>query len=769
MNLALVTAPKRNSRHWKQAAVTWEEVLSWPAHAGTEKEAGSYIFGTLQETTEQHPAACTALHRNNRAVVSRSALTLDIDHPEPGFIDDLVVLADFAFLAHATFSSTPDAPRYRIIVPLSREVTPDEYTEAARAFATRYGADQFDPSCFRPAQYMFRPASPTGAVESWAGAGAPIDADALLEGFVEDLSQLAVPALSRSKRDPFEIDGVVGAFNRAYNDDWQLLIDTYELPYEPDGDRWHLAGARSVAGMGPMAPGLVYSHHSNDPAFGVACTAFDLVRLHRYGELDGDTPNQTPVNRRKSYAAMLDDASIDPRVTAEIVGVDFAPVLDDDPDTGPPPDAWKMGLRLRPRTGEFLDCVHNWDLVSENDPVFALLYYNDMTMSVEISGDLPWRARAKGETFGTIDRQALAFYLEREYGYRPPAGLVDALVNTKAAANWVNPVKDYLESLEWDGKTRVETCLPGVKATPYTRMVARKSMVAAVARMYEPGIKWDHTLVLYGDEGLGKTLWVTRMSKGWATTLGNLTDKDTLVILHRSWIMLADEGYSLRKADADVQKEFLTRTEDVFRMPYDREAVLHRRRCVFWSTTNDEVFLRRQAGNRRFLIVDCERKVEPRKLTDEYVDQVWAEAVHLYKAGELLYLEDVESLLAREERERFTEEDTLTGLIQQFLDTPVPPNWDLMSPESRRDWMTSRADGAAAAGTERQERTCSTQIWVEVLGNPIGRRDRAGLLEITNALKKMPGWTLLQGRQRVPNYGPQAVFVRTDTLLRDLM
>lgn len=775
MKLAIATAPSRTSRHWKAGEVTWDELLKWASEPSSRKDCGNYLMGSLRPTTEHHDGKdCTALHRNNLAVVSRSALTLDIDHPGETFLDDFQMVADFTYLLHTTFSSTPSEPRYRLIVPTDRDMAPDEYMAAASAFANRYGMEQFDESCFRPAQYMFRPgATKREWFEAWDGSGPAIRVESLLDDFVEDLSGLPVPKPNSTKRNPFEIDGVVGAFNRAYLD-FQLLIDEYGLPYEPDGNRWHLAGARSVAGMGVMGDGLVYSHHSHDPAFGQACTAFDLVRLHRYGGLDEGINPQTPVNRRKSYRAMLDDATLDPRVTAEIVGVDFAPVLDDDADDAPPPppdpNSWKLGLRLRARTGEFVDCIQNWDLVVANDPVFQLLYFNDMTLTVEVREDLPWRTLAQGgNTFGTIDRQALVFYLERAYGIRPPTYVTDALVNTKAQKNWFNPVLDYLGNLpEWDGKSRIETCLPGVRPTPYTRMVARKSLVAAVARMFRPGVKWDHTLVLYGDEGLGKSYWIEKVSRGFFATLGRLTDKDTLMILHRTWIMLADEGYSLRKADVDVQKEFLTRTEDVFRMPYDREAVLHRRRCVFWSTTNDEIFLRRQEGNRRFLIVHCEDKVDFDAITPEYVDQLWAEAVHLFRSGEKLFLEDVEALLARSERERFTEEDNISGLIQEWLDRPIPDDWDNMGPESRINWMKAASDGAVT-GARRRERTCSTEIWVEMYENPIGRRDRAGLLEITNTLKKMPGWTLLQGRHRMPNYGPQATFVRTDSLGLDLI
>ncbi len=226
--------------------------------------------------------------------------------------------------------------------------------------------------------------------------------------------------------------------------------------------------------------------------------------------------------------------------------------------------------------------------------------------------------------------------------------------------------------------------------------------------------------------------------------------------------MVADEGHSLKKADADEQKEFLTRTEDVFRMPYDREALVHKRHSVVWSTTNDEVFLRRQEGNRRFLIVRCEDRVPFDELTDEYVTQVWAEAVHLYRSGEVLFLEETEGRTAAAEREHFTEEDALAGVLAEHLDTLVPESWPFMGTEERRQFFVDRAMGVGDVGTTQQTRTCSTQQWVEALGRRVGDHRRVDLLEITAAMKQMPGWRRVPGRHRVPGYGLQVVFERDD-------
>lgn len=767
MGYAIATAPKRDSYHWTAGEVTWDEVLDWVNRPARKKEAGNYLFGVLRPgTTVKHKdqdEPCTNLHRRKDFVVSRSVITLDVDKPERGFAEKVELTFPYRALLHTTYSSTPEDPRYRLLIPTDRTLAPDEYVHACKAVMQLLGADQFDPGTSQPERYMFKPAAQQrGWFESWALEGDVLVVDTLLDGFEEDLSSKAAPKPSRNKRDPFEIEGVIGAFNKAYRD-WDLLIETYELPYtKVDEERYQLVGARSVAGMGPVreTDGFVYSHHANDPAYGRICSAFDLVRLHRFGELDEGQPEQTPINRLPSHGAMLELATVDPRIVVQMVGQDFDAQMDEVAVE----EDWRSQLRLTPRSGQFMDVIHNWDLVVKHDPLFGLLCFNELSLSVEATTDLPWRPVTETtRTVGNVDRWEFCFYIERRYGFRPTRQFMDSLIDTRAGQTVVNPVRDYLKELVWDGTPRLEECLPGVKSTPHTRMVARKAMVAAVARMMNPGCKWDHTLVLYGPEGLGKSWWIDKVARGYSSSLGSITDKDTLLIMQRSWIMTSDEGHSLRKGDADQMKEFLTRTGDIFRMPYDRETLVHPRHCVIWSTTNDETFLRRQEGNRRFLIVHCEERVDFDLITDAYVDQLWAEAMYYFQAGERLYLEDLESEMAADERERFVEEDALAGVIQEYLDTWVPDDWWERSKESRRQWLVDREEGFEPEGTERINQTCSTQIWVEALGRRIGDHRRSDLLDITNAIKRLPDWEAVEGRERLPGYGSQLIFRRKGT------
>lgn len=765
----IATAPKRNSWHWKAGTVTWGEICAWPDHVADRKESGGYLLGVLRETTAVHKSGedpCTALHRRKDAVVSRSALTLDVDSPDPSFLEKITLALPYAACVHSTYSSSPDDRHYRLIVPLDRPVAPDEYVVACQAVMQLLGSLQFDPSTTQPERFMFLPAAQEpGWFESVVVDGPAAVADELLADFDPDLSSLPMPKPSRNKRNPFEIGGVIGSFNRAY-EDWDLLIEVYGLPYEKIADdRYQLAGVRSQAGMGPIAgaQGFVYSHHVNDPAYGQTCSAFDLVRLHRFGHLDEDVKDSTPVAQRPSQKAMLELAAGDPRTIAQMVGVDFEKAVDEDVAE---PDAWQLRLVRAPRTAKVLDHVRNWDLIRAHDPAFGVLYYNDLTLSPEASSDLPWRVvTLDTRTITMSDRWEFAHHIERAYDFRAGRDYVSGVIDAQALRRRRNPIREYLDELVWDGKPRLERCLPGVRPTPYTCFVARKVMVAAVKRMFEPGCKWDHTLVLVGQEGLGKTYWIERMALGWASSLGRIDNKDTLLTMQRSWVSIADESHSLRKSDQEAQKEFLTRTHDVYRMPYDRETLVHPRHCVIWSTTNDETFLRRQEGNRRFLTVHCTGRVNFDHMTREYIDQVWAEAVYRYRAGETIYLDELESTTAAGERERFVEEDNLTGMVLEYLDQLYPSDWEDRPLESRQRWLMDRSSEFEPPGTMRLDRVCSMQIWVEALGRRKGEARRAELLEITNILKRLPGWTAAPSRVRLPGYGPQLVFVRGEDLL----
>lgn len=769
--LAIATAPKRDSKTWKNGVITWDEFLGWCQTPDNKKEAGNYVFGRLNGD-----------RRTKRTIEARSAVTLDVDFPSESFQVDVQML-DFHLVWHTTYSSTPQSPRYRIIIPLDREVSPAEYEAAARAVMDMIGLEQFDPGSIQPERYMFKPATQKPDFYDWMEQNGPTaSAEELVAACPESLEALPLGTPPRWKKDPLEMPGLIGEFNRAHQD-LDELIETFDLPYErASGTRWTLKGSVGAAGVGEVRPGLWYSHHANDPAFGQACSAFDLVRLHQFVELDDQSKENTPVNRLPSHLRMLEVAEIDP-VTMDARWSDTVADFGGSPDTPRPATApapsqssqsqpaapqstsggnWRTGLVVN-RAGAVTDSLANWNLIRANDPAFKVISWNKMTRSIEITGDLPWRDYVHSErAWLNRDTSALMVHLEETYrGLRVAKIRVDTLIDDHVSRNTIDPVRDYLVGLKWDGTPRIETCLPGVTPTEFTRLAARKSLVAAVARVMQPGVKWDHSLILFGSEGLGKTFWIDKMSKGWTATLGDIRSKDTLITLDRTWIVVSDEGHSLKKSDADMQKEFLTRSTDVWRAPYEAQASEHPRRCVIWGTTNDDVFLRNQEGNRRYLIVHCERQVDFDAMTDHYVDQVWAEAYHLWQHGEVLFLAGDENALATVERERFTEDDAQAGLIEEYLDMLVPADWDSMGPAGRAAYFLDSKAGMVK-GTDPITVTCAAQIWYEALGEMKNPR-KVDLQLIHESMKNVMGWRKLPGkRQRFQGYGPQMPYERFD-------
>lgn len=760
--LHIATAPKRNSATWDRTKITWGEIIAWmdtPAHV---KEAGNYLLGQLTEK-----------RRRKSTIHSRCAITLDADSPSSDFVDRVLTTLDgVALIIHTTYSSMAIDPRYRVIIPLGADISPQEYYMVAEYLMDAIGVSSFDPGSSQAERYMFKPAHPESE-PFWfqVQQGAALDYKTILAEWDGSLDELPSPNVAKGKRDPLAVPGVVGLFNQVYQD-FDQLVEEFELPYEKvAADRYRLVGASGAAGMGPVQgyENLFYSHHSHDPAYGQACSAFDVVRLHKFGHLDKAALDSTPINRLPSTKAMMDSAIQIPAVRSKTAAGnpedDFGVVASSDGDkdaSGQPSDNWRDKLRLNSKTGAAEDTIGNWDLIVRHDPVFKNIYYNAMALQHELADDTPWREvfdHTRG--FGDRDQSELMGHVERRYGFRPADTRINQALDIVSHIREKNPVLDYLSALKWDGEERLEYALPGVLDSAYTRLVARKTFVAAVARMFEPGCKWDHMTIFYGKEGLGKSRWIEKISRGWYTPLKNLDSTDTIEAMQKSWITVSDEGHSMKKADFDQLKEFITQTNDTFRLKYAKRTLTTPRHNVIWGTTNDHQFLRRQEGNRRFLVVKAELEYDFDAMTDEYIDQVWAEAVHYYRAGEDLFLDDRLAELAANAREEFTQEDAITGLIQNYLDTPVPTAWDSMSLDQRAEWRMDRASGFNTDHVEgRIDRVCSLQVWVEVLEKRIGDHRRIDLLEISNALRDLPGWVQLPGREYLPGYGKQVVFQR---------
>lgn len=743
--LALAVAPSVSSRRWTPVSMAWGDMLQRAAHPEDHKDCGGYVAGRLRGTT-----------RRKGEVEYRSMVTLDADSASEG-LPAAVGALGLTCLVHSTYSHTPSHPRYRVIIPImGRGLSEAEYPRVVKGLMQRLGVAQFDPGSTQPERLMFWPSTSDPAtyehmefVGEWATA----------DGLLREFGGLGPepPHMPGAKRDPYQLPGVPGAFNRLY--DMAKAVEVFRLPYDQVGEnRWHYSPSSSEGGVLVYPDGRVYSNHASDPAYGMALSVFDLVAIHLFAADDaGVAPGCAPADRPSIQHALRDFAGrreiVEELARADFVGESGEVELPE----------WQLELTRSSKTGKVIDDVHNWDLLRKHDPVLRSMARNLMTQCVTTREDLPWRRVTPGrdDAITMADRAEISAHLQRAYGMpRPGMDMLNGVLEAEAQLRQYHPVEEYLDSLEWDGVSRVETCLPGVEDSPYTRRIARLCLVQAVARIYEPGVKVDNCLILVGGQGLGKTWWVDRVSRGWTCSLGPIGDKDTIMAMTRSWIVVADEGFAMKKADNDQLKQFITQRQDVIRLPYDRQETTLLRRSVIWGTTNDPVFLRSQEGNRRFLIAHVVRKADFDLYTDEYVDQLWAEAVALYRAGDRLFLDEAEEAMAETVRAASTEEDSLTGLIQAYLDTLVPEDWDSLRPESKRAWLMDAEQGRVV-GTHQMMMVCSLEIWEVALGNRRGDHSRTDILQITSALKGLPGWSGPGPRPlRTPFYGVQRVFRR---------
>ncbi len=389
---------------------------------------------------------------------------------------------------------------------------------------------------------------------------------------------------------------------------------------------------------------------------------------------------------------------------------------------------------------------------------------------MEISTDVPWEHPSK--FWRDADDAQLVSYIELNYG-NFSARNYDIAVTKVTDDRSYHPIKDFLGSLpEWDGVERVDSLLPtylGAADTAYVRAVTRKTLVAAIARVMTPGIKFDTMLVLSGPQGKGKSTLIAKLCGEWfndSLLLSDAKDKTAAEKLQGYWILEIGELAGMKKTDIETLRGFLSRQNDIYRAAFGRRATPHPRQCVFIGTTNAETYLRDITGNRRFWPVKVPGSTGKQswELTKEEVEQIWAEALVYYEAKEPLFLpKDLECFAAREQRDAM-ESDDREGIVISYLETLLPERWNEMSLYERRNFLDgSEFDGGHVEGVNRRERVCIMEIWCECFGKDRGNLKRQDTNDIIAILTNIGGWKRSEGKMRFPIYGVVRGFVRDDS------
>ena len=725
------------------------------------KDVGGFVGGHLRQG-----------RRKNGMVLCRSMLTLDMDYGKPDIWDEIAMLHDFKCCVYSTHKHTPEAPRLRLIIPLSREVTEEEYPAVARMVAKEIGIDLFDDTTYEACRLMYWPStSVNGDFFFDSKDGPELDSDAYLSLYDDWTDASTWPVSSRQSEavrrsisqqaDPLTKPGIVGAFCRAYT--IEEAIDTFLTDvYAPSAmnGRYDYIPADSSAGVVIYDGKFAYSHHATDPVCGRLLNAFDLVRLHRFRDLDENSPLDTPVGKLPSFKAMTDFALADEKVKTVFAEERQAQASSEFAD-----EDWQTRLELD-KAGNIKNTLRNLTIILENDPMLKPLVFNQLLDGMEIKGEVPWKHPSK--FWRDADDAQLISYVDTHYGTFSARNYDIAVMKVTDDRSY-HPIRAFIEDLpEWDGVERVDTLLIdylGASDTAYVRAVTRKTLCAAISRVLRPGCKFDSMLVLNGPQGVGKSTLIAKLAGEWfsdSLNLGDTKDKTAAEKLQGYWILEIGELAGLKKAEVETLRSFLSRQNDIYRASFGKRATPHLRQCVFFGTTNAESgYLRDTTGNRRFWPVKTPGGAAKHswQLTGEEIQQIWAEALVYVKRGEKLYLDaDMETLAKTEQREAM-ESDEREGLVRVYLDTLLPADWDSMDTFERRNFLNGSEFGEQQrTGTVKRTSVSNMEIWCECFGKERANLRRADSNELTSILSRL-GWKRADNKVRIPLYGPQYVFV----------
>ena len=764
----------RMEKRWKNNEISWDDFCRRVSTTQTTtetveeyrkmtkpqqdavKDVGGFVGGHLRGG-----------RRKTGTVLCRSMLTLDMDHGTPDILDELSLFNSHELCVYSTHKHTPEAPRLRLIFPLKRDVSEEEYPALARKVAQEIGMDLFDETTYQPHRLMYWPStSRNGEYVYQVMDGDILDPDAYL-GLYDDWRDVstwpvssreseAVEKSAKQQADPLAKTGAVGAFCRTYpirEAIEKFLPDVY-APSAMEG-RYDYIPADSSAGVIIIDEKFAYSFHATDPACGQLLNAFDAVRVHKF-------PDDDP---KKSYNAMAEFAVADERVKLRIFEEKRQAAAEDFDEADP--DAWKKQLQYEKKSMELKNNLHNLMLILENDENLKGIVFNQLADGMEIRGKVPWPHPAK--FWRDADDAQLICYVDAAYGTFS-ARNYDIAVTKAVDDRSYHPIREFFETLpDWDGVERADTLLVdylGAEDTPYVRAVTRKELCAAYCRVYHPGIKFDSMIVLNGDQGIGKSTLIAKLGGEWysdSLNLSDMNDKTAAEKLQGYWIMEIGELAGMRKADLDKVKAFISRQDDKYRASFGRRVTPHPRQCVFFGTTNSQNgYLRDITGNRRYwnVKVPGNGKYKPWDMDADTVKQVWAEVMVYAKAGEKLYLPPELEAYAKEEQRAAMERDDREGLVQEYLDMLLPDTWDSMDVYKRRDYVRDADDPMRPDGSVRRMEVSNMEIWCECFGKAKEDMKPSDSYAISAIMERIAGWSKTGKAKILPIYGRQRIYKR---------
>ena len=777
----------RFSTSWKNKKIRWAELLARLKNATMTqetqaeymkmskpqqdqiKDVGGFVGGTLKSG-----------RRKSDTVEIRSILTFDLDFAPKDFVETMQLEAPYAWAIYSTHKHKADNPRLRLIVPLDRDVNPEEYEAIMRKMAEGIGLEYFDSTTFQPSRLMYWPSYSRDAEYVFEyNDDKLLSADKILAEYPDwrDISYWPVcPDEVRiqkkrleKQQDPTKKKGPIGTFCRTYTVP-EAIAEFLPEVYHKTGDkedRYTYAAGSTSGGLVIYDDGLFcYSNHSTDPAHGMDLNAFDLVRIHKFGAEDEDVQEGTQTTRLPSYKAMIDLIRTDKNCIRTFDEERHASAADDfagETADGAPRE-WKLEL-TRTKQGLVEPTIENLLMIYDNDEGLKGIRFNVLSGFIEITSPVPWKKEMT--EWKNSDDSCLYTYLATEYNVFKRGDIYDTLV-TIAKRRTFHPVREYFDNLpDWDGEPRIETLLVdylGADDSEYTREVTKRWLIAAVSRILRPGCKFDYIPVLSGPGGIGKSTLIAKLGGKWfsdSLSFEDMKDKTAAEKVQGTWINEISELKGMRKMEVESVKSFISRTEDLYRPSYGKQTERHLRTCVFIGTSNAEDYLKDITGNRRFWPIDCsgDHKKNAWELTDDAVAQLWAEVMFYYDAldDKSLVLDADLAKVATTKQTMALEQDERLGLVAEYLDKKLPANWAEMDLTDRRFWLEG---GEGAEGVDTRESVSIMEIWAECFKMTPAAKKRSDSDDIVRILMQL-GWKR-EGRKtkKLPIYGPQGYYVK---------
>lgn len=819
----------------KKSKYTYREYMSSDRNTQAKiKDVGGFIGGKTDGS-----------RRINGIKIERDLLTLDIDTDKPNVLEYIKRNFHYYGLIYSTHSHSPEKNRFRIVAPLSRTVNADEYEAVGRRIAfyvenAKYETfpDLFDETTFQANRLMFLPSVSIDGeyicellnLDIMAEEQFIIDVDKILDDYEDykdiyewykpqkaDVTQIGSDVIIN--KNPLKAKGMVGAFNRTYTISETIdtfLSDIYTL--EKNGRYTYNGGDSFGGGIVLNNDRIFYSHHGTDPANMYYRSAFDLVRIHKFGSFDGDFTPEKEIqddffDKTDSFRKMVELAKTIPEVVenternldlrkkleqkSEEIEKNFLSddkeiieltVNHDDEDEEENSKKWLVHLDgIKSKAGQLSVILANDEFVGN------LFYFDTFRDNICFKRKAHWHGYdfKIGQPLTDKDLSHIRVYLDSVYGIIGERIIDDAIV-VEADKDKRNGVLDWLESLEWDGEERIEGFFPKffkTKDNPFMRVGFKHWLVGAISRIYQAGSPMDLVLIIKGKQGIGKSLFFKRLATPKFSVQQEHLYSDTKIDFNKSkdsyeqlegiWIYEWKELAGMNMSDQESIKAFVDKTEDKFRRSYGRRNVEIKRRVAFGGTTNEKTPLRDRTGNRRFIVYESnlaqhECYINKEDIfSEEYRDQLLAEAIHLYKSGYNIFKWTEEELKWWEfANEESTEENDLYGEIENYVNMKKPNSWYSMSEFEMKNYINSydfdshRQTNTIYDGIllKRSDKTCIKEIWTVALGRNEPTINRFHRDLITQALEKS-GFNITKRYTRFGWLGSQMTAERIDATI----